>query len=707
MKKLSVFLFYIGLLQTAMAQVPNQFNYQAVARNSAGQGIPNASIRVRFTVLDGSATGTNVYSEVRLLTTNQLGLFTAPIGGTGATSVTGNFATINWGTGKKFIKVEADPLGGTNYILLGNTEMLSVPYALYAVNGKVGPAGPANALSIGTVTTGTAGSAASASITGTPPAQTLNLIIPAGAKGAQGIAGPQGLPGKNMLIFTAAEPAGANCISGGIKQQYGIDANDNGVLDAGEINPALTTYVCNGLAATATSFWNIDGNAGTSAINFIGTTDAQPLKFKINNSTAGEINDGNNTTLGYFAGAAMASNSSTGIGAFSLANTTGYQNTGVGFSTLYSNSTGHSNVAVGTNALFNNTDKSNLVAIGDSALYNNGTGVTIPFQGTENTAVGSKALYSNTIGSGNTANGYLALLNNTEGIKNTANGETALYNNTSGSDNTANGSRALWNNTTGVFNTANGVDALWSNTTGSFNTANGYLALSYNKTGSDYNTAIGSRALVSIFSGSYNVGVGYTAGYYSSPTASNQIAIGSATGYPASNTAIIGNASQTWIGGQVGWSSLSDGRIKDNIQDNVPGLSFIRLLRPVTYNLNIRKQQQMMANGIENNKDIKKDAAFYAHKKEASKDWQGKYDIEKITQTGFVAQEVEAAAKKLNYNFSGVTKPPVENGLYSLRYTDFVMPLVKAVQEQQEQIEMLQKQNDELLKRITVLENKK
>lgn len=132
---LSLFVFFLAKIS---AQVPNKFNYQAVARNSQGQSLANTNISLRITLLDGGANGTNVYSETRQTLTNQLGLFTAAIGGSGAISTTGNFATIDWSTGNKFIKVEVDPLGGNSFTVLGNTEMLSVPYALYAV--KIGRA---------------------------------------------------------------------------------------------------------------------------------------------------------------------------------------------------------------------------------------------------------------------------------------------------------------------------------------------------------------------------------------------------------------------------------------------------------------------------------------------------------------------------------------------------------------------------------------
>jgi hypothetical protein len=82
------------------------------------------------------------------------------------------------------------------------------------------------------------------------------------------------------------------------------------------------------------------------------------------------------------------------------------------------------------------------------------------------------------------------------------------------------------------------------------------------------------------------------------------------------------------------------------------------------------------------------------------------FDIEKIKMTGFLAQDVETAAKSIGYNFSGVDVPKNSNELYSLRYSDFVVPLVKAVQEQQQIITDQQKIINELLIRVSKLENK-
>src|SRR5580765_1923327 len=128
----------------AFGQVPNQINYQGVARNSVGNVLPNKNITVRLSVRDGSSTGTIVYSETRNITTNNFGLFTLAIGSAGASSITGSIATINWSSAAKFLQVEIDPNGGSNFLNLGAAQLLSVPYALYSGNSaNATPSGPA------------------------------------------------------------------------------------------------------------------------------------------------------------------------------------------------------------------------------------------------------------------------------------------------------------------------------------------------------------------------------------------------------------------------------------------------------------------------------------------------------------------------------------------------------------------------------------
>jgi hypothetical protein len=116
-------------------------NYQGIARNPGGNAIPFKNIKLRLTIHDGTATGLSVYSETRALTTNGFGLFNVAIGSPGATGVTGSIATVNWGSGNKYLQVEIDADGGSNFTNMGTSQLLSVPYALFA--GAAAPGGNA------------------------------------------------------------------------------------------------------------------------------------------------------------------------------------------------------------------------------------------------------------------------------------------------------------------------------------------------------------------------------------------------------------------------------------------------------------------------------------------------------------------------------------------------------------------------------------
>jgi hypothetical protein len=260
------------------------------------------------------------------------------------------------------------------------------------------------------------------------------------------------------------------------------------------------------------------------------------------------------------------------------------------------------------------------------------------YNGSYNIANGNQALYSNQNGSHNVAMGHYSLYKYLYS-GNTAIGDSSL------AANTDNGSGA------DAQNTAIGYQALAVNTTGYHNTANGYKSLYTNTTGFN-NTALGYGADVSAIN------------------LSNATAIGSTASVTASNMVAVGNTSVSSIKGQVAFTTYSDMRVKNNILANVPGLSFINSLKPVTYHYDIKKENAIL--GIKNNDD----------------DWKGKYDIEKIAFSGFLAQDVDAAAKAIGYDFSGVDK---SSPLWGLRYSEFVPALVKAIQEQQQQIEELKK----------------
>jgi hypothetical protein len=133
MKKILLALLLITSF-AAHAQVPSQINYQGIARNSVGNVLPNKKITVRLSVHDQTGTGTIVYTETRNITTSALGLFTIAIGGPGATTTTGSFSGITWNSGAKFLQVEIDPDGAANFLNLGVSPLLAVPYSLYAAN---------------------------------------------------------------------------------------------------------------------------------------------------------------------------------------------------------------------------------------------------------------------------------------------------------------------------------------------------------------------------------------------------------------------------------------------------------------------------------------------------------------------------------------------------------------------------------------------
>ena len=126
---------------TTMAQVPQAVPYQAVARNNAGNLIASQNISVRLSIVNSTASGPVVYSERHTVTTSQFGLFTVNIGQ--GTVLSGSFAGINWAVNAKYLKVEFDPAGGSSYINMGTSQLLSVPYALYSGSGSNLPNGTA------------------------------------------------------------------------------------------------------------------------------------------------------------------------------------------------------------------------------------------------------------------------------------------------------------------------------------------------------------------------------------------------------------------------------------------------------------------------------------------------------------------------------------------------------------------------------------
>jgi len=421
----------------------------------------------------------------------------------------------------------------------------------------------------------------------------------------------------------------------------------------------VLTSDANGLATWETpsggggSGWALTGNSGTSSTtNFIGTIDNVPLNLRVNNQRAGRL-AANNTSLGYNSfntTATGTNNTAIGISALQSA-TTGGGNAALGYQALKATTTGAFNVAVGHNAMELNTTGSNNVAVGSGALLSNTTGVV-------NTAIGNNASYANTTGFSNVAVGVSALRLNDQGYRNVAVGDSALFNTRfapggefpeTPRENVAVGSKALYLNWAGSGNVAIGEDAGYKVTQGA-------------------NTFVGAGADVNTFNTLIINSVGLGAG--ATTTASHQVR--------------FGNSFTTSIGGPVAYTNLSDGRFKQQVSENMPGVEFIKMLRPVTYNMDWK--------------------GYDVHiKGKANEDEKGYSEASAVRYSGFIAQEVEQAARSLGYEFSGVDAPKNEGDVYGLRYSEFVVPLVKAVQEQQQIIEALQQQITELRATVETL----
>jgi hypothetical protein len=124
----SIFLFFNCLLSFSQ---PQKVNYQAVALTAGGQTVKNQTIKLRLSILDSSTTGTVLYTETHQPTTDGSGQFSVFLGG--GTATLGTFSNVAWSNNKdKFLKAEADVTGGTNYVQMGTSQLMSVPYALFA-----------------------------------------------------------------------------------------------------------------------------------------------------------------------------------------------------------------------------------------------------------------------------------------------------------------------------------------------------------------------------------------------------------------------------------------------------------------------------------------------------------------------------------------------------------------------------------------------
>lgn len=169
------------------AQSPQLINYQGVARDNGGNILAGQSIGLQIDIRQSTPNGTIVFSETHTVSTNTFGLFTVMIGA--GTPQVATLSAIDWASGPYFTEVSMDASGGTNYVSLGTSQLLSVPYALYAeTSGTAGPTGPTGPTGIGE--TGATGPTGETGATGADG--------PTGPAGADGVTGPQGPTGVTL-----------------------------------------------------------------------------------------------------------------------------------------------------------------------------------------------------------------------------------------------------------------------------------------------------------------------------------------------------------------------------------------------------------------------------------------------------------------------------------------------------------------------------
>ena len=265
------------------AQAPQQLNYQAVVRDASGNPLAAGTIvSLKLQIHNGSPSGAIVYTETESVTTNQFGLITYAIG------YNGNLATVNWGNGAKYLQVLIDETGGSNFTDMGTTQLLSVPYALYAGNsasgnGATGASGPtgANGLPGTDGATGATGATGLTGLRGAAGATGATGSI--GAQGIQGVTGVQGLQG-------ATGNDGAQGIQGvtgaqGIPGIQGVTGNDGaqgvqGITGAQGIQGATG----NDGAQGPTGAMGATGNDGAQGVQ--GITGAQGIQGLTGNDGA-------------------------------------------------------------------------------------------------------------------------------------------------------------------------------------------------------------------------------------------------------------------------------------------------------------------------------------------------------------------------------------------------------------------------------------
>jgi len=446
-----------------------------------------------------------------------------------------------------------------------------------------------------------------------------------------------------------------------------------------------------GIYNTAYGFYALYQNKAGSNATAIGV---QSMLYA-NNTTTPFIN--NNVAVGYesLKGNAPASGN------------TGLNNTALGYQTLFNNSSASNNTAVGLYALNQNTTSGRNTAVGSNALYSQSFSNSNIAWSSENVAIGDSALYSNqptaiSNGNQNTAVGNRALRTNTIGWQNTAMGNLSLFSNTIGQLNTANGWASLYKNDEGYYNTALGAMAMYYNTTGGYNVGVGTVSLHHNLTGSG-NTAVGQQAGLGTMGNSFsnNTIIGYQSGY-NLTTGSNNVFLGNQAGYnvtSGSNKLYIANSN---VDPPLIYGDFSTGNIglgtsapssKLEVCGNVRVIGTIVASGTITTSaiscpsdLRYKKNITPLTGATE--KLMLVNAVRYNWRREEFPNM----SFNDKLQTGFIAQDLEKIFPEMVFTDDA--------GYKSIDYSRLTPLLVETIREQQTQIAEIKKRLHEIEKML-------
>ncbi len=566
MKKAIFTVISLLMITLVFAQSPQSFKYQAVIRDSEGVVIANEIIGLQISILEGSESGAVVYTETWAVATNNYGLINLNIGeGTSSD----NFSAITWGTNNYYVQLSLDENGGTNYTDMGVSQLLSVPYALYAnqAGGSISSPWVSNTNGISysegnveIITTGV----------GLDPELPLFEV--------RNNAGIVVFAVYNEGVRMNVDNASASHSRGGFA--IGGQNQSKGTLDYFQVTPdSVRIYLDESAKPTSRGGFAIGGQnmnkTITSEYLFINTdstriTTATDGGFGIASKTAGKTGGINfiditpdNMFVGQNAGVSTSGLYNSFFGYQSgYSNTEGHSNIFLGTNAGYGNTIGYDNIIIGNEAGLNSTTANSNLIIGNNAGKNLTNGFNI-FIGTSsgelsenvtyNTFIGRRSGRNNISGESNTYVGFQA---GEYGVddSNTAIGVSAgRY--AKGANNVYVGAYSGLSedggaNNTGYGNTFVGRASGFSNTSGYYNTFIGRMSGDGNTTGY-CNTNLGRESGALNTSGNYNTLLGYQAGE-DNQTGSNNILIGSNSG-----TYLTDGERNIMIGSDV-YSSSSD-----------------------------------------------------------------------------------------------------------------------------------------------------